>query len=252
MGQFSASLKVPGDTSSLPATVDIDEGRLRVASGDHVIGNWALDDINLTPGPEGVHVSAEGEELILQFSESAAFEEAAGMNGKKSVVSLPKPFKLPTLSKSSKHSPPNGSTTRPEGTPATTNVDRAGKAPSPVSKPADQAAAKEPKAPKQPGAIDRALERAENTFGKRLPSWMFTRGGSLVVIAALVVAVLVPALVSTLLLVAGLILLVLGGVTMLDVVLAARLLKAKVTPTQVLITGGVLVVIGILFGMLAR
>jgi hypothetical protein len=55
-----------------------------------------------------------------------------------------------------------------------------------------------------------------------------------------------------LLLVAGLVLLVLGGVTMLDVVLAARLLKAKVAPTQVLIGGGVLVVIGILFGMLAR
>ena len=252
MGQFSASLKVPGDTSSLPATVDIDGGRLRVASGDHVIGNWALDDIDLTPGPEGVHVSAEGEELILQFSESAAFEEAAGMNGKKSVVSMPRPFKLPTLSKSSKHSSPNGSTTRPEGTPATTSLDSAARAPSAASQPVNQADSKESKAPKQPGAIDRTLERAENMFGKRLPSWVFTRGGSLVVLAALVVAIILPSLVSTLLLVAGLILLVLGGVTMLDVVLAARLLKAKVTPTQVLIAGGVLVVIGILFGMLAR
>ncbi|HEY6635986.1 MAG TPA: hypothetical protein VI141_10290, partial [Acidimicrobiia bacterium] len=89
-------------------------------------------------------------------------------------------------------------------------------------------------------------------FGSFLPSWVFTRGGSLVVVAALVVAILAPSLVSTLLLVAGLVLLVLGGVTMLDVVLAARLLKAKVAPTQVLIAGGVLVVIGILFGMLAR
>ncbi|MDP9144999.1 MAG: hypothetical protein M3N43_09960, partial [Actinomycetota bacterium] len=98
MGQFSASLKVPGDASSLPATVDIDDGRMRVASGDHEIGNWALVDIDLTPGPEGVHISAEGEELILQFSENAAFEEAAGLTDhkKKSIVSLPKPFKLPT------------------------------------------------------------------------------------------------------------------------------------------------------------
>jgi hypothetical protein len=246
MGQFSASLKVPGDASSLPATVDIDDGRLRVASGDHEIGNWALDDIDLTPGPEGVHVSAEGEELILQFSESAAFEAAAGINGKQSVVSLPKPFKLPTLSRSPKPSSANGTATRPEGAPAPVVA--------PAAPIASSTKAKQgtPKEPKQPGAFDRALGKAEEMFGRVLPSWVFTRGGSLVVVAALVVAILVPALVSTLLLVAGLILLVLGGVTMLDVVLAARLLKAKVTPTQVLIAGGVLVVIGILFGMLAR
>jgi hypothetical protein len=72
-----------------------------------------------------------------------------------------------------------------------------------------------------------------------------------VVLAALAIAIIFPALVSTLLLIAGLLLLVLGGVTMLDVVLAARLLKAKVTPTQTLIGGGILVVIGVLFGMLA-
>ncbi len=248
MGQFSASLKVPGDANSLPATVDIDDGRLRVASGDHEIGNWALDDIDLTPGPEGVRVSAEGEELILQFSESAAFEAAAGMNGKQSVVSLPKPFKLPTLSRSPKPASPKGTATRPEGAPAPV-VASASTTPIAASTQVEQGT---PKDAKQPGAFDRALGKAEKMFGSLLPSWVFTKGGSLVVVAALVVAILAPALVSTLLLVAGLILLVLGGVTMLDVVLAARLLKAKVTPTQVLIAGGVLVVIGILFGMLAR
>ena len=122
MGQFSASLKVPGDAISLPATVDIDDGRMLVASGEHVIGDWALVDIDLTPGPEGVHISAEGEELILQFSESAAFEEAAGLNiGKKSIVSMPRPFKLPTLSKTPKHISPAGST-RPEGVGPTPEV----------------------------------------------------------------------------------------------------------------------------------
>jgi uncharacterized membrane protein SirB2 len=73
----------------------------------------------------------------------------------------------------------------------------------------------------------------------------------LLVVAALVFAIIFPTLVSTLLLIAGLALLVLGGVTMLDGVLAGRLLKAKVTPTQTLIVGGVLVLLGVLFGMLA-
>jgi hypothetical protein len=38
---------------------------------------------------------------------------------------------------------------------------------------------------------------------------------------------------------------------MLDHVLSARLLKAKVTPTQCLIVGGLLVFVGVVFGMLA-
>ncbi|HLF43685.1 MAG TPA: hypothetical protein VJA46_09190 [Acidimicrobiia bacterium] len=245
MGQFSASLKVPGDTSSLPATVDIAGGRLRVASGDHEIGNWALVDIDLTPSAEGVHVSAEGEELILQFSDSAAFEEAAGLNGRKKLaVSLPKPFKMPTLSRAPKHVSPARLATHPESAPP---QPIAGKAPAP----AKTAAVKETKPPKQPGSIDRALERAENAVGSHLPSWVFTRGGALVVLASLAVAIIFPTLVSTLLMIAGVVLLVLGGVTMLDVVLAARLLKAKVTPTQTLVVGGVLILLGVLFAMLA-
>ena len=71
------------------------------------------------------------------------------------------------------------------------------------------------------------------------------------VLSFLAVAIILPTLVSTLLLIVGLLLLVLGGVTMLDVVLAARLLKAKVTPTQTLVGGGVLVLLGVLLGMLA-
>lgn len=247
MGQFSASLKVPGDASSLPATVDIDDGRMRVASGDHEIGNWALVDIDLTPGPEGVHISAEGEELILQFSENEAFEEAAGLTDhKKSIVSLPKPFKLPSLSKTPKHTSPARSATRPESAAPARDAER-------VSKPAteEQAPDQGSKLPKEPGRLDQVLERAENRIGGHLPSWVFTRGGALVVLAALAIAILFPTLVSTLLLIAGLLLLVLGGVTMLDVVLAARLLKAKVTPIQALLAGGVLVVLGVLFGMLA-
>jgi hypothetical protein len=245
MGQFSASLKVPGDTSSLPATVNIDDGRLRVASGDHEIGNWALVDIDLTPGVEGVHVSAEGEELILQFGDSAAFEEAAGLNGRKKVaVSLPKSFKLPNLARAPKHVTTARSAIRPDSAPPKPAAD---KAPAPTK----QAAVKETKPSKQPGSIDRALERAENAVGSHLPSWVFTRGGALVVLASLAVAIIFPTLVSTLLMIAGVVLLVLGGVTMLDVVLAARLLKAKVTPTQTLIVGGVLVLLGVLFAMLA-
>jgi len=220
-----------------------------VSSGNHVIGNWALDDIDITTGPEGVHVSAEGEELILQLSEMAAFEEAAGLNGHKSASSITNPFKLPRLSKEPKHASSSRSTsTRSDEAQRPTTP---GKAPAPALKAPAPTSAKPVKLPKEPGFLDRTLERAENAVGGRLPSWIFTRGGAFLIVAALAVAIILPALVSTLLMLAGVLVLVLGGVTMLDVVLAARLLKSKVTPTQTLIGGGALVLLGLLVGMLA-
>ncbi len=242
MGQFSATLRVPGDNNALPATVDIGDGRLRVESGSHVIGNWALGEIDITQSPEGVHVTAEGEVLILEISESDAFQEAAGINGSKSAGKANHPFKLPNLARSAKHSV----SARPDdGRPAQPKVEAKSHqnvaATSTVPKPEA----------KEPIFIDRWLGTAEKAVGQHLPSWVFSRGGALVVLAALVITILFPEVVSTLLMIAGTILLVLGGVTMLDNVLAARLLKAKVTPTQCLIVGGLLVFVGVVFGMLA-
>ena len=244
MGQFSATLRVPGDNNALPATVDIGDGRLRVESGNHLIGNWALGEIDITPGPEGVKVSAEGEVLILEISESAAFHEAAGINGGAPASKANRPFKMPNLSRNSKHTPAS----RPES-------GRPGAHQPKAESRAHQAAASTTPAPKaeakQPIFIDRWLEAAEKAVGQHLPNWVFTRGGAAVVLAALVISIIFPEVVSTLLMIGGTILLVLGGVTMLDHVLSARLLKAKVTPTQCLIVGGLLVFVGVVFGMLA-
>jgi hypothetical protein len=83
MGQFNASLRLPGDSKALAATVHIQEGRLQVASGEHVIGDWELAAIDISRIPEGIRVAAEGEVLLLDIADRAAFEEeAASLNGK--------------------------------------------------------------------------------------------------------------------------------------------------------------------------
>jgi hypothetical protein len=58
-------------------------------------------------------------------------------------------------------------------------------------------------------------------------------------------------LVSNLLLIAGVIVLLIGGVTMLDSVIATRVLHHKVTPIQVVIGGGTIFVVGLLVGFFA-
>jgi hypothetical protein len=58
-------------------------------------------------------------------------------------------------------------------------------------------------------------------------------------------------LVSNLLLIAGVIALLVGGVTMLDSVIAQRVLQHKVTAIQVVIGGATLFVVGLLIGFAA-
>ena len=77
MGQFQGSLRLPGDSRPLPATFQLSEGRLQVASGDHIIGDWPVDTIDISHVPEGIRVKAEGEVLLLDISDRDAFTQAA-------------------------------------------------------------------------------------------------------------------------------------------------------------------------------
>lgn len=236
MGQFSASLRVPGDGSPIPATIDIGDGRIRLESGSHELGNWALADVNISQGPDGVRLSAEGEQVLLEVSEQAAFSAALGLNGQP--AASPKTFKLPSRARSARHTGPKGAGAE---TMQVLRDTATSEAPPP----------KDPGQSREPNRFDRVLAKGEEALGKHLPGWVFTRGGAVVVLASLVVAVVFPSVVSTILLVVGVVLLVGGGVTMLDHVLAVRLLKGKVTPTQTLIAGGVLALVGVLFGLIA-
>jgi hypothetical protein len=49
----------------------------------------------------------------------------------------------------------------------------------------------------------------------------------------------------------GVVVLLIGGVTMLDGVIARRVLQHKVTPIQVVIAGGTVFVVGLLIGFAA-
>ena len=83
--------------------------------------------------------------------------------------------------------------------------------------------------------LDVYLARAQERFGSKLPNWVFGRWGIVAAVAVIALCVIFAELVSNLLLIAGVMVVLLGGVTMLDSVIARRVLHHKVTPTQVLI-----------------
>ena len=227
MGQFQASLRLPGDSRSLPATVQLSEGRLQVASGEHLIGDWPVDAIDISHVPEGIKVKAEGEILLLEISDRDAFAQAAA-----SLTQKPKRLTVPR---------------RASKTSAAT-VSRQPAAPKPVKTKAARA-----KTPKVRGEskLDAYLAKAQQRFGAKLPNWVFGRWGIVAAVALVAFCVIFAELVSNLLLIAGVVVLLVGGVTMLDSVIARRLLHHKVTPIQVVIGGGGIFVVGLLVGFAA-
>ena len=226
MGQFQASLRLPGDSRALPATLSLGEGRLQVASGEHVIGDWPINAIDISPIPEGFRVAAEGEVLLLDIPDRSAFEqEAAALRSK------PKRF---GRSKEAKPAQPTASTS---ATAVATKPPRT-KAPKPAKVKGDS-------------RLDVWLDRGRERFGAKLPAWVFSRIGVGAAFGLLVLCVIFAELVSNLLLIAGVVVLLVGGVTMLDSVIARRLLHHKVTPIQVVIAGGSIFVVGLLLGLAA-
>ena len=232
MGKFKAMLRLPGDSQALPATVQFLGGRMQVASGEHVIGDWDIKNIEISRIAEGFRIAAEGEELLLDIEDRASFEEAAAAPSVKAKGNRrPKKSSRPRAATAPKSKSPRGQHMVAAAT----------------------AAAEEPPKPVNDSRLNRILEWANDRFESTLlPSWVFTRGGLVAVVGLIVIAVVFGELVSNLLLIVGVIGLLTGGITMLDSVIARRVLRHKVTPIQVVIGSGTVFVTGLLVGVVAN
>jgi hypothetical protein len=220
MGQFQGSLRLPGDSQPLPAIVQLGDGRLQISSGGHAIGDWSINTIDIAQVPEGIRVKAEGEVLLLDIPDREAFTQAAALYS-------PKPKRLARAKRSPKTKSENTLPARPA------------------------AKAVKPAEPKGPSRIDQLLAKAKDRFGGNAPDWVFSRWGLAAAAGLLVLSVVFSKLVSNLLLIVGVVVLLIGGVTMLDHVIETRVLHHKVTPIQVVIGGGSIFAVGLIIGFAA-
>lgn len=80
MSTYEGSLRIAGDDSPpLAVTVDLDNQRLRVSAGDSEIGDWSMSEIRVNALPDGFHLRAEGEEVLLDISDDAQFAVDLGL-----------------------------------------------------------------------------------------------------------------------------------------------------------------------------
>jgi hypothetical protein len=74
MPSFDARLRVVGQ-SGLPlgVVVDLSGDRMIVTAGRDALADWAVGDITCVSHPDGFHIEAEGEEIVLNVDDSEAF-----------------------------------------------------------------------------------------------------------------------------------------------------------------------------------
>lgn len=88
MPVYFGEMQLPDEPSVLPATVTIEQGRIRLNSGRTELGSWKLYEVAIRPRDEkSVIFRADGEDLILRLNEHDSFlaETAPYRRGEKRV-----------------------------------------------------------------------------------------------------------------------------------------------------------------------
>lgn len=80
MSEFQGLLRM-GDATERPMSIEVDltDDRMRLTAGDVEVADWSRDEFRIQALPDGFHVRAEGEEVVLDIREDAKFALELGL-----------------------------------------------------------------------------------------------------------------------------------------------------------------------------
>lgn len=80
MTAYNARLNIEGEDSGLtPVVVDLTGDRLTMSIGEQEVADWARDELRIQALPDGFHIRAEGEAIVLDVTEDAEFALELGL-----------------------------------------------------------------------------------------------------------------------------------------------------------------------------
>ncbi len=80
MSTYDASLRMVGeDGPGLPVVIDLRDDRLEIRAGEIEIGDWSRDEVRVNADIDGIHLRAEGEEIVLDLAKDAEFAVEIGL-----------------------------------------------------------------------------------------------------------------------------------------------------------------------------
>lgn len=80
METFDGALRLPGDRGpGLDVLIDLTDESIAVRASTGDIGQWPRSQVRINALPDGFHLRAEGEEVILEIDDDAQFAIACGL-----------------------------------------------------------------------------------------------------------------------------------------------------------------------------
>ncbi len=80
MSNYDAQLKIEGeDTAPLAVEVDLTEDRLKMILSGQEVADWDRSEMRINALPDGFHIRAEGESVVLDVTEDARFALELGL-----------------------------------------------------------------------------------------------------------------------------------------------------------------------------
>jgi hypothetical protein len=80
MTAYDALLRIVGETSPpLPVVIDLEPDRVTLRAGDQQIADWAREEVRVSALPDGFHIRAEGDEVLLDVMKDAEFALELGL-----------------------------------------------------------------------------------------------------------------------------------------------------------------------------
>ena len=73
---FQGTIHLPEDATRIQATMHIEDGHLRIDAEGQLIGRWRSDAVIADHRPDGIHLHAEGEALIVNPIDRYGFSDA--------------------------------------------------------------------------------------------------------------------------------------------------------------------------------
>lgn len=80
MSSYQAKLHIDGEEiETTPVLVDLTDGRLTMSVGQEEVADWSRDEMRIQALPDGFHIVAEGESIVLDVTDEAEFALELGL-----------------------------------------------------------------------------------------------------------------------------------------------------------------------------
>ena len=80
MTAYDARLQIEAeDTHALPVVVDLTGDRLTMSVNDQEVADWAKEEMRIQAMPDGFHIRADGEAIVLDVRDDAKFALELGL-----------------------------------------------------------------------------------------------------------------------------------------------------------------------------